>query len=98
MYAIVETGGKQYRVEPQIEVERSGSERVFQRIGLTERREPKECPPFEVSGLEGCMCDRCGDGFWSRASEEKLAAASVEHRARHNAAPQRSGAERPLSG
>jgi hypothetical protein len=54
------------------------------RTGLVERREPKGYPPFEVGDLEGYLCSLCKEGFWSRASERKITAASAEHRARHD--------------
>jgi len=54
------------------------------RTGLTEWREPKDYPPLEIPDLEAHICNICGEGFWTRASEKMIAAASAEHRARHD--------------
>ena len=40
----------------------------------------------KVTGLDGQFCAKCGEGFWSVASERKIARHVAEHRARHDAA------------
>lgn len=50
--------------------------------GLSERFELAGYPkPEKLSGLDGQFCSKCGDGFWSKASERKIA----QHLAKHKA-------------
>jgi YgiT-type zinc finger domain-containing protein len=50
----------------------------------TERFNPAGYAPVEVSGLDGCFCSACGDGFWSLKSERSISATLAEHMARQD--------------
>jgi len=55
------------------------------RQGIEECFEPKGYPPLTIEGLDGQMCDVCGDGFWSRKSERAISRILCEHEAEHDA-------------
>jgi YgiT-type zinc finger domain-containing protein len=41
--------------------------------GQSERFTPAGYSSIEISGLDGNFCETCGDGFWSRDSERRIA-------------------------
>ena len=55
------------------------------RRGLTESfRLAGYPPPEKLTGLDGQFCTKCGDGFWSIASERKIARHLAKHMALHD--------------
>ncbi|MBM3288677.1 MAG: hypothetical protein FJY92_00860 [Candidatus Hydrogenedentes bacterium] len=55
------------------------------RRGITEHFEIAGYPaPGKLIGLSGQFCSVCGDGFWSLASERKIARYLAHHMAEHD--------------
>ncbi|MBI1318466.1 MAG: hypothetical protein GC168_05870 [Candidatus Hydrogenedens sp.] len=52
---------------------------------LQERFHPQGYPPLDIDALEGQFCDACGEGFWSLASEKRIARLLGQHCATHDA-------------
>jgi len=53
--------------------------------GLTEQFRPAGYPPVpDLTGLDGQFCTKCGDGFWSKASERKIAHHLAKHKAEYD--------------
>ncbi|MBI1318309.1 MAG: YgiT-type zinc finger protein [Candidatus Hydrogenedens sp.] len=55
------------------------------RKNVSERFHPPGYPPLDIAELEGQFCSACGEGFWSLASERRIARLLAEHCATHDA-------------
>ena len=55
------------------------------RRGLSEQLHPAGYPSApKIAGLSGQFCSKCGDGFWSKGSEQKIAQHLAKHMAEHD--------------
>lgn len=53
--------------------------------GLNETLRTEGCEPVVIGGLHGQFCEVCGEGFWSLASERRLARETAAYLAKHDA-------------
>lgn len=60
-----------------------GSMRPKAKLG--ERFHPAGYAPLDVTDLRGQFCDACGEGFWSLASQRRIARLLAEHMAAEDA-------------